>query len=120
MLKYPNATALKADVAAARADCKDALRRDPDTSRLWLVSRGAWVRTIDAKGEANETDSWPFLGTAWEFVQLTALTARPDISAIYIEGGFNAAESGRDYADGNYDPWVGEWSVAVFNREEQQ
>lgn len=118
MLKFPNAAELKRQVSAARTDCLDHLRREPETRHLWLVSRGACVRYTDKHGEPNGCDEWPFTGTAAEFKRLQDLANEPGTHAVYIEGGFNAAESGRDYADGIYDPWVGEWSVAVYVKED--
>jgi len=118
-LKFNTATALKQAVSAARGDCLDALRKDPDTRRLWLVSRGACIRWVNKCGEASEADAWPFNGTAAELAKMRELAGRLEVDGIYIEGGFNGAESGRDYADGAYDPWGGEWSVCVFFRGDE-
>ncbi len=117
-LHHQTRAALADAVSAARSDCLDFLRRQPETRRLWLVSRGAWVRTIGLDGNAsNESDTWDFKPTAKCFAELAALRNDPNVSAVYVEGGFNGAESGRDYADGAYDPWVGEWSVPVWSRD---
>lgn len=117
-LKFKNATAIKDAVRAARGDCLDTLRRDRDTRSLWLVSRGACIRWVSEAGEASEADAWPFKGTVAEFVAMSKMATDPSVAGIYIEGGYNGAESGRDYADGAYDPWVGEWSVAVYVKGE--
>lgn len=117
-LKHPTRAALADAVRAARGDCLDSLRRDRETRRLWLVSRGAWVRTLDAQGEANDDAChWEFKPTAACFARIAALRDNPDVSAVYIEGGFNGAENGQDYAAGSYDPWVGEWSVTCWTRD---
>ena len=117
-LKHPTRVTLDLAVRAARSDCLDALRRDRETRRFWLVSRGAWVRTIGLDGNAsNENDTWAFEPTAACFAEIAALRDDPAVSAVYVEGGFNGAETGRDYADGAYDPWIGEWSVACWVRD---
>lgn len=116
--RHADAKALARAVSMARSDCLDALRRDRDTRRLWLVSRGAWVRTIGPDGNAsNESDTWEFKPTAACYAEIMALRTDPAVTAVYIEGGFNGAETGQDYADGAYDPWVGEWSVACWVRD---
>jgi len=118
-LKFANAAALAEAVKAARGDCRDALKRDKETRSLWIVSRGAWVRTMGKNGDAsNETDSWDYKPTVRLFNELAELRNNPEVSAVYIEGGFNGAASGQDYADGAYDPWIGEWSVTLWVRED--
>ena len=117
-LKFTTATAIGEAVRDARSDCRDALRKDPDTRRLWIVSRGAWVRTVGLNCDAtNEDGAWEFKPTLQCLRRMAALRDDPQCGGVYIEGGFNAAETGQDYAAGSYDPWVGEWSVAVWTRD---
>lgn len=109
--------ALADAVKAARSDCLDTLRRNRETRRLWLVSRGAWVRTIGRDGDASNGDGeWEFKPTRACFDRMAALRDDPTCTAVYIEGGFNGAETGQAYRDGEYDPWIGEWSVAFWLR----
>lgn len=115
--KFTSAATLCAAVRDARGDCLDALRKDRDTRSLWLVSRGAWVRIQGTQGSTlNDGDDQEFTGTQAEFAELLKLREREDCAGVYIEGGYNGATDGQAYAAGDYEPWVGEWSVALWAR----
>jgi hypothetical protein len=117
LIKFSTYAALADAVRGARSECLDALRKDPDTRSSWLVSRGAWIRTIGLDGDASNGDGeWEFKPTKACYDRLIGLRDDPAVTAVYIEGGHNAAETGADYAAGSYDPWVGEWTVTVWNR----
>jgi hypothetical protein len=43
----------------------------------------------------------------------------PEVDEIYIGGGFDGANSPRDYHEyGEYEPWVSNWQVTVWRRND--
>lgn len=77
-----------------------------------IRSRGAWIIVkVPGEGDARISDGMlPFKGTK---KQIDGLIAEFPGAGIYVEGGFNYAESLQDFFDGAYDSWVSEWSVEV-------
>lgn len=117
---FVNVTALKAAVSTARAAAKDEAQRD--CGRGTLISRGAHIKTYDAKGELiqGEAESWEFKGTAKQFAELAALLAADNnVAEIEISGGWNWAVNPTAYADCDYDPWVSEWSLSFGTKAEE-
>jgi hypothetical protein len=85
-------------------------------------SRGKWLKAIDANGNllAGDCDSWEWDGTLKSLIAAINETrfGEPKAVALFLEGGIDYAASLRDFSDGAYDPWVGEWSVAVWEKPE--
>lgn len=81
-------------------------------------SRGKHFRAVrGTELVAGEAECWPWDGT------LKSLLAAIDEARfgyqadfLAIEGGIDYASNPRDYADGAYDPWVGEWAVTVWRK----
>jgi hypothetical protein len=118
---FTTATALKAAVTDARSAAK--VEAEKDCGRGCLISRGAYIRTFDAKGDVikGEAESWEFTGKADQVTFLgNLLRYDTKVVRITIEGGWNWATNPRDYADGDYQPWVSEWAVVFGETEEEQ
>lgn len=115
-LHHAQAGDLKQAVRDARSDAERDAQKHYRTGVL--RSRGAWV-IVTTKGEGLVTDgTLEFTGTQKQLDELLRYYAgRPDVEGIYIEGGFNWAESVRAFADCDYEPWVTEWTVTVWTRE---
>jgi hypothetical protein len=119
MLAFTSAKELREAVSEARSIAK--VEAERSCGRGFLSSRGAWfIATRDNGAESNATDGTiEFKGTQ---KQLDDEIARlrldcPDINDIYIEGGFNFAETMADLRDHVYEPWVSEWSVLAWSRD---
>jgi hypothetical protein len=41
------------------------------------------------------------------------------VTHLYVSGGYDHADSVRDYHDGNYTPWTGTWDVLVWSRAKE-
>jgi hypothetical protein len=118
--QFANLAEIQEAVRAARADAEREARKA--CGRGTFVSRGSSFRGIDAKGDVvlGEAESWMWAGTGKALVEAID-EVRYDLKrtgavALSIEGGFNFAENPRALADGEYDPWVSEWSVTVWKR----
>lgn len=102
--------------AAAYQEARDAVGE-----RGVYQSRGAWALTCDQGGrvgpliEAVPNKDW---STQKAFNKLIAEieVKHPEVTQIFVEGGFDYAESPRAMQDGEYDPWVSDWSVKVWDR----
>lgn len=102
---------IKEAVSVAREAAEnEAIRSCP--KKGMIRSRGAWlIVKVPGEGDCRISDGMmPFKGTQ---KQIDALIAEFPEAGIYVEGGFNYAESVRDFCDGAYDPWVSEWSVEI-------
>jgi hypothetical protein len=79
----------------------------------FLKSRGSYVYVIrEGNVIAGEGESIDFEGTK---KQIQQLIEKYNGCTIDVSGGFDYASSPKDYYEyGDYDPWVGDWSVTVF------
>jgi hypothetical protein len=108
------ASELKVQVSDARANAKNEAQRDCKGG--FLRSRGAWLIVREAgKAEPIVADGeLEFTGTRrqMETIERWLTKAKPG-TTVWVEGGWNHAESLAGFSDGEYDPWVSEWSVQV-------
>lgn len=115
---YTKATVLNQAISAAYQDCLRATRKELGGC---IRSRGKFVYVShgDRIDPRSEAEGWPFKGTQKELNALLAeAESDPTITNVTIQGGLDYAESVRDFGEGWYDPWVGDWAVEVFSREE--
>ena len=89
--------------------------------RGFLQSRGAWVIVSTYRGEPEVTDGTiPFKGTQKQIDELMIKYGNDaNVRGIYIDGGWDWATSLRDMREcGADEPWISEWSVPVWEKEQ--
>lgn len=111
---------IKAGVSAARAQALRDARRDY-TNRCHF-SRGTFLATADKNGQckpAPAAECYNWNGTLRELNELIERVKRdfPDVTSVYLTGGYDGAESPVAYQNGDYDPWTGVWEFDVWRRE---
>ena len=119
MFQFKDIGEIKDAVREARgASLKEAKR---ECGRGILKSRGTYLSTADNDGQcsprpAAECCTWK--GTLKEIENLVniCLAEYPKVTQIEICGGYDHAESLRDYHDSNYYPGAASWSVVVWKR----
>lgn len=120
-LKFETLDAVKDAVRAARGDCQDWLRRN-GYRHSFLRSRGTHLHMrsrVDALSGEGESDPWDGTGKSLDAL-LRAAQADPRAETIYLEGGFNAADSLDAFDAYDYEPWAGEWSVVLWERPSKE
>lgn len=115
---FDSLSAIKADVADSRAQALK-LAVEMCGRRGYMPSRGTWLCTANKGGQCSpraeaECPTWD--GTLAEIDALIKLVEEkyPDVTSIYIAGGYDWATSLQAYRDGDYDPWVAAWEVPVW------
>lgn len=114
---YSNLSDVKAACSGGYQDALRHAKREIGSGSYY--SRGRFFRAVrNDQIVAGEAECWPWDGT------LKSLIAAIDEARfghqadfLAIEGGIDYASTPRDYADGAYDPWVGEWAVTVWKRQ---
>ncbi len=83
----------------------------------FLKSRGSYVYAINGGNVvAGEAETIEYEGTK---KQLLKMIEQYPGCEIQVSGGFDYAESPRAYYnDGDYEPWVGDWSVIAYKQGE--
>lgn len=112
---YTNLTDVKNACSGGYQDAIKLAKRE--CGRGTYMSRGRHFKALrDGNLVAGEAECWPWDGTMRGLLEAIddAILNRAD--CLVIEGGINYAASPRDYADCNYDPWVGEWAVTVWRK----
>ena len=102
----------------------DAIRRKTRKDYKCIRSRGTHLCTgNEADGQvgpnvAAECHGWN--GTAKEIYELVdkVLAGYPDVEEIYIERGYDGANSPRGFNDFEYDPWVDCITINVWTRKD--
>lgn len=97
---------------------QDALRHaQREIGRGTFMARGKHLKALrDGDLVAGEAESWPWDGTLRSLRRAIAECDTLRADTLVVEGGIDYAPTPRDYADGAYDPWVGEWSITVWRR----
>ena len=116
----PTLGAVKAEVKIARSEALDEARALNEGG--FLPSRGTFLATSDAQGQcrpAIEADCPTWRGTWQEIFALIALATKdyPNVTEIYVAGGYDWAATQRAYDDGDYQPWAASWHVPVWRPE---
>ena len=91
-----------------------------------IRSRGRWVNTMGGEGSVIDqcspcpgAEAQDFRGTRKQLENLVEdiEDRHPHVKELWVEGGFDGADSLRDMLEDLYDPWVGSWEVLVWTRE---
>lgn len=87
----------------------------------FAVSRGTFLATLNQFGQCDprpEAECPAWRGTLKEIKNLITLVEAkyPDVTKIYIAGGYDGSNSLYDYNLGEYEPWVSSWEVTVWKR----
>lgn len=113
------------DIKFAIADARDNAVRQvrKDCGRGVIASRGTFLATADDGGQCEprpEADCPTWGGTQREIDALIAevVKSHPNVTRIYIGGGYDWASSPRAYRDGDYAPWAASWGVNVWKRDQ--
>lgn len=109
--------AIVAERAKARKEAREAC--GPGALR----SRGTYTITADNTGRAGPCDESLVYFDHKSKKTLRALIEKieanyPNTTEIYVEGGFDFAESVRDMNEGIYDPEVSVWSLLIWKRDQ--
>ena len=122
MYQFKTLAEIKSEVSEAR---EEAIREAHQACgrRGHFPSRGTFLSTAGRFGQCEprpqaECPTWG--GTFKEIEELVALCLAqyPEVTHIYIGGGYDHAESVREYTEGIYTPWAGSWEVMVWQRPE--
>lgn len=119
MMLFKNAAEVLAAVRDARDAALDSARKDCGPRGVFK-SRGMEFVWVDAKGKRlDESGAWMWDGSAKDLkASVASISERfPEVAGIFLEGGFDWAESVRAMADCDYDPWVSDWSVEIWKKE---
>ncbi len=115
---YNSLADVKAACSGAHQDALTWAKRE--IGRGTYISRGrSFVSLRDGDLVGGEAECWSWDGTLKGLVAAIDEARFSDrADTLVIQGGINYADTPRDYADGAYDPWVGEWAVTVWRRPE--
>jgi len=108
---------LKSLVTEKRQDARDLAHE----AYAFVQSRGTYLVT-ECNGEqckpSPEAECPTWDGTRKSIDHLIARCNKhyPEVTAIMITGGFDGADSPREYWDGSYEPWVSSWYELVWRK----
>lgn len=111
------------DLKDAVEDAREGAVREAEDCAPCAFSRGTFLATADLRGDqcspSPEADCPGWRGTWKEIVELVndVQANHPHVGEVYISGGYDGAESPRDYRDDIYEPWVSSWLVSVWKRD---
>lgn len=114
---------LRAQLGAARiAALKDA-RKDWNF-RCFYPRGGTVIATQDRNGQCAphpEANAVPWHGTKVEIEATIEQVLRdyPNVTRVYLAGGFDGADSPLAYQEGDYQPQCAMWDVTVWERVEE-
>lgn len=114
----PQLGVIRDRIAVARA----AAVKEAKAAGGCYFSRGTYIATADKGGQCApcpEAEALAWDGTVKEIVELVNRVRAdyPNVLSVYIAGGYDSADSPQAYRDGEYEPWVSEWSVPVWERD---
>lgn len=110
---YATLSTLKAACSEAHQDALSAAKKE--CGRGTYVSRGRHFKAFSKDAlVTGEAECWPWDGSMTSLKEAIVEAARKGADTLVIECGIDYAETPRHYADGEYDPWVGEWSIEVW------
>ncbi len=121
--KYKNYEDLMSQLKKAR---QVALSEAKATGYKHVPSRGTFLCTSNKKeGQVDPALEGDMLSWDWTLRQIKELVAKveanyPEVDEVYLAGGYDGAESVRDYIDGCYEPCLGMWDLVVWSKEEQK
>lgn len=111
---FQSARDLKDKVRELRCEARAEARRNNPNS--FLQSRGAYIRGFNPKAGdwMPEPNTWEFDGTEKQMKEMLEYATQHGLTVMIVEGGFDAAPYMQGFRDGEYEPWVSEWSVPVW------
>lgn len=85
-------------------------------------SRGKWVRVLGVDGSSLlENGEIEWKGTQRQLDALVAqYVGKPEVEDLYIEGGIDWSDNVRNFYDGDYTPWVTDWTVVIWSRNNEE
>lgn len=110
----------KALVAQARADALKISKAEWDFP--YKPSRGTFLATVGKDGPCapyieQECHNWNGTKKELDDAVLKVLQSYPEVTEVYVAGGYDGADSPQAFKDGDYQPWVAEWSVTYWKKE---
>lgn len=98
-------------------EARDIARIEATAEFSTLRSRGWWLSACDASGETitENADLNVTAITLQLFLEEHMELVERGATSISISGGFDGADSLYDLNNGNYTPWVSDWSFEVWN-----
>ena len=120
MFQFKTLSEIKNAISGARYDALRQARRGYK-HRGVFCSSGTHICTIDEFGQCQpspEAGGNPWHGTIKEIKELVneCLEKYPNVCEIYIGCRYSHANSYRDYQDGDCDPDVADWQIAVWKK----
>ena len=105
---------LKAMVSTIREAAKHEAHKACGTVRGVFQSRGTYL-TVETSTDStlNRADCWEWDGTRKGIREAWHRYGYHNATTMTICGGYDYAESPAAMQDGDYDPWVSEWDVAI-------
>jgi hypothetical protein len=103
-------------VTIARNKCREEVARDTG-HKGFVKSRGTYVYIYDKMDNilAGETESLEYKNTKKQIIKLIEEFGQQPIR-VMLAGGFDYANSPvAYYQDGDYDAWVGDWAVTIYD-----
>lgn len=104
------------DIQETINDLRDAASHEASKEATYIRSRGVTLKAIKGTETLNE-DGDTFKNKK-ELLSLTQKFKEKGADAIFIEGGFDGADSPHDMINGHYEPWVGEWSFKLWTKQD--
>jgi len=111
----PTLADLQADISRAYQAALKKARQI--TGKGFHRSRGRWVVVVGQSDALIGSGEWEWKGTAKQLHEVMAYASNPDVAGIFLEGGVDFAEHINGFADGDYEPWVAEWSVSLWEAD---
>ena len=91
------------------------LAKEEAASYSCIRSRGAILTAVDSKGDRLDDGNWS-LTTKKDFFETVESLKENGAVSISIEGGYDVAESVRDWGTGDYEPWASFWSINYWTK----
>lgn len=91
------------------------LAKEEAASCSCIRSRGAILTAVDSKGDRLDDGNWS-ITTKKDFFETVESLKKDGAVNISIEGGYDTADSVRDWGTGDYEPWAFVWSIDYWTR----
>jgi len=119
MMIVKSAAELRTAIANAK---REALKDAQACGCKRIFPRDTNLATTDSRGQCDprvEAEGPGFDGRWESVVELVQEVERsyPNVTSVYISGGFDGAESKAFYEACDYEPLIGEWTVEVWERK---
>lgn len=112
------------EIKAEIAKLKGAAAKEAKLFYPVIKSRGVWLSTTDKDGQCDpspgaEAQAWK--GTVGELSETIELIKfkYPNVEALWLEGGYDGANSEEEFDTDNYTPWASNWELKIWSREDK-